>query len=69
MHVYSSESFLTSKQNKTKVFYKQTKQKILQLAMMSSAPNDHDDVGMGPLWLCFLCIKMYSFFGTLHIIL
>lgn len=33
---------------------------------MSSTPNDHDDVGMGPLWLCFLCIKMYSFFSTLH---
>lgn len=37
--------------------------------MMSSTPSDHDDVGIGPLWLCFLCIKMYSFFSTLCIIL
>lgn len=49
-----------TKQNKVLQANKKNK-KILQLAMMSSALNDHDDVGMGPLWLCFLCIKMYSF--------
>ena len=49
----------TSKENRKK----------LQPPIMSSTPSDHDDVGIGPLWLCFLCIKMYSFFGTLRIIL